>query len=142
MSDEIMRIGNRYMQAWNEGDLDAVNETCSADYVHHSAPFPDTVGIAAHRELIAAFRQALSNLQLTEDDVFMLEDGGRTCLRWTMTGVHTGQSTVIPVPPTGKAVRVTGCSVDRVVDGLFVETWTYADNLGMLQQLGVIPPMG
>jgi steroid delta-isomerase-like uncharacterized protein len=143
MSDEFMSMNIRYMQAWNDGDLDAVDETCSPDYISRTVSFPDEVGVEAHRDFIAAFRQALPDLCMVPDGVIFSDEAeGYQCLRWTMTGVHTGQSAVIPVPPTGKEVRISGCSIDRIVDGLYVETWTYPDNLGLLQQLGVIPPMG
>jgi hypothetical protein len=33
-------------------------------------------------------------------------------------------------------------SIDRIVDGKFVEGWLNFDALGMLQQLGVIPAPG
>lgn len=46
------------------------------------------------------------------------------------------------VPPSGKAVIVTGIDMCRVSQGEIVESWAYADALGMLQQRGVLPPLG
>ncbi len=46
------------------------------------------------------------------------------------------------IPPTGKHVTVTGITLTRFADGKEVESWFNYDTLGMLQQLGVIPPMG
>jgi len=43
---------------------------------------------------------------------------------------------LIPIPPTGKQVIVTRCTVSHVVKGKVVEDWEYADWLGLLQQLG------
>lgn len=140
MSDETRKRNARYVQAYNDGDLDAIDETCTADYVVHQPPNPDTNGIQAHREATAALRQAFPDMHLSFDDEFA--QGDRAVVRWTMTGTHTGQSPAVPVPPTGRQVRVTGCAVDRVVDGKIAETWNYVDYLGMLQQLGVVPPMG
>jgi predicted ester cyclase len=46
------------------------------------------------------------------------------------------------IPATGKRVHFVGCSVYRFLDGKIVEQWEYGDVLGLLQQLGVIPPLG
>lgn len=42
--------------------------------------------------------------------------------------------------PTGKRVTITGISILRIVGGKIVEEWGEMDNLGMMQQLGVLPP--
>ncbi len=46
------------------------------------------------------------------------------------------------IPATGKRVVVKGMEVFRIVDGMIAENWVSMDNLGMMQQLGIIPPMG
>ena len=35
-----------------------------------------------------------------------------------------------------------GTSLRRFADGKVVERWNMGDSLGMMQQLGIIPPMG
>jgi predicted ester cyclase len=42
----------------------------------------------------------------------------------------------------GKRLTVTGCGINHLVGGKVVEAWVYMDNLGAMQQLGIIPPMG
>jgi predicted ester cyclase len=51
--------------------------------------------------------------------------------------MHTGE--LQGIPPTGKRVRMTGIWIDRITHGQIVERWSQFDQLGMLQQLGVIP---
>jgi predicted ester cyclase len=46
------------------------------------------------------------------------------------------------IAPTGKQVTVTGLTIGHYAGGKLVEAWDNWDALGMLQQLGVIPPMG
>ncbi|GAF78325.1 unnamed protein product, partial [marine sediment metagenome] len=43
---------------------------------------------------------------------------------------------------TGKPVNMTGISIHRVTGGQIQEGWLNFDALGMMQQLGVIPPPG
>ena len=46
------------------------------------------------------------------------------------------------IPPTSRAVTVKGMVTDRFVDGKWTESRILMDNLGMMQQLGVIPEPG
>ena len=47
------------------------------------------------------------------------------------------------MPPTGKPVDVQIIDILRYDnDGMMVEHWGVTDNLGMMQQLGVIPAQG
>lgn len=45
------------------------------------------------------------------------------------------------IPPTGVHVTTPHMLIYRFADGRIVEIWFVADSLGMLQQLGVIPPL-
>jgi predicted ester cyclase len=44
------------------------------------------------------------------------------------------------MPPSGKALAFTGTTIVRMQDGKIVERWANVDELGLLQQLGVVPP--
>ena len=46
------------------------------------------------------------------------------------------------IAPTGKQVTMTGISIMHIVGGKIVKEWTEEDMLGMMQQLGVVPPVG
>ena len=54
---------------------------------------------------------------------------------------HHGRQTgdLMGIPPTGVAGQVIGASFNRIADGRIVERWGNSDDLGLLQQLGVIP---
>jgi predicted ester cyclase len=43
------------------------------------------------------------------------------------------------MPPTGRQVAVPAMIVDQIANGKIVETWRLFDQMGMMQQLGVIP---
>jgi len=45
------------------------------------------------------------------------------------------------VPPTGREVVLAGINIFRVQDGKLVERWGRTDDLGLLQQLGIVPAM-
>jgi predicted ester cyclase len=46
------------------------------------------------------------------------------------------------IPATGVQVILSAIEIFRLADGKIAEQWVEADNLGSLQQLGVIPALG
>jgi predicted ester cyclase len=64
-------------------------------------------------------------------------DGQTVALRGTMTGTHEGE--LASIAPTGKRVAAQQSHWFRVQDGKLAEHWAVRDDLGMLQQLGVMP---
>ena len=57
--------------------------------------------------------------------------------RWTATG--TNSAPFQGLGPTGQQLQWTGINIYRVACGQIVETWTEADTLGRLRQLGGVP---
>ncbi len=55
-------------------------------------------------------------------------------------GTHKGN--LGPVPATGKQVTVTGIWILRLAGGKIAEQWGVFDSLGLMQQLGAVPPPG
>jgi predicted ester cyclase len=46
------------------------------------------------------------------------------------------------VPPAGKQIELSVIDIFRIADGKIAEHWMQADILGMMQQLGMLPPPG
>ncbi len=120
--------------------MDSLDAVYAADYVSHKPPFPDTVGLEAVKQSIAATRPAYSDIRGDYTD--WVAEGDTIAYRYTMRMKHTGTSPAFPVPPTGKEVTLQGCVVVHVKDGKVIEEWEYSDYLGFLMQLGVVPPLG
>jgi predicted ester cyclase len=133
----IQRVGE---EAWYKGNVDALDEVYAADLVSHKPPFPDTNGLEAVKQSIAATRPGYSDFQATYTD--WIAEGDAIAYRYTMRMKHTGVSPTIPIPPTGKEVMLEGCVVLHLKDGKAIEEWEYSDYLGFLQQLGVVPLLG
>jgi len=125
-------------RAWGTPDmLDEFYAHVAPDIVFHRSPFPDVVGIEANRQGDEALGLAFSESVVSIDELIV--EGDTSVLRYTWEGVHTGVSPSLGIPPTGKHVKSTGCSVYHWKDGLIVEQWDHFDMLGLLQQLGVVP---
>lgn len=53
-------------------------------------------------------------------------------------GNHRGE--LFGIPATGKDIRVTGIAIWRIRDDRIVEHWHETEQMGLTQQLGVLPP--
>lgn len=69
----------------------------------------------------------------------MIGEGDKVVSRWTGGGKQMGE--FMGVPPSGKQVKITGIIISRIVNDQIVEEWETSDQLGLLQLLGVIPPI-
>jgi steroid delta-isomerase-like uncharacterized protein len=135
MSERNKMLARRTVEeVYNQGNLAVVDELAASDLVIHS-PSGDIHGPAGAKQYVAALRAAFPDLHITIEDQIAEED--RVVTRWSARGTHTGEFQGIP--PTGKPGRVTGIDIDRIADGKVVECWTNMDDLGLLQQLGVVP---
>jgi len=117
-----------------------MDEIVAAGVILHRPGLPDIKGLEAYKQMIADIRNTYSDFNFTIDEFITERD--KSALRWSARGTHTGQSANLPIPPTGKKVTVTGLIMVRTVNEKAVEEWEYMDVLGLMQQLGVAPPMG
>ncbi|HEX3759216.1 MAG TPA: ester cyclase [Kofleriaceae bacterium] len=112
-----------------------VERFLAPSFVDHGAlpgTAPGPAGFAdGVRRLLAAFPDAHNEIH----DI--VAEGDRVVVRWTMTGTHTGGG--LGIPATGRAVRITGITMSRVVGGRIAEHWIYRDDIATLRQLGLMP---
>jgi steroid delta-isomerase-like uncharacterized protein len=139
MSAETKAIARRLLEeAFNSGNLDVVDELVSPEFVNHDAALPEPMlGIEGAKASIAGYRAAFPDVRLTIEQ--QVAEGEFVTTRWSARGTHQGD--LMGIAATGKQATVTGITIDRIVDGRFVETWTNWDTLGLMQQLGVIPAL-
>jgi len=66
-----------------------------------------------------------------------ISEGTKVVTRLVWTGTNAGS--FAGTPASGKSVRVKGVVIDEVENGVLVRGRILNDELGMLQQLGVLP---
>ncbi len=121
----------------NEGDFTAVDEILAPEYVRREAGSDEVMrGPEAFEAFITDARRAFSGMEVTIDE--MLVADGAVVVRARERGTHDGE--FMSVEPTGERVEVEGIVIHRVDDGRIVETYACWDMLGMMRQLGVVPP--
>jgi predicted ester cyclase len=67
-----------------------------------------------------------------------IAEGDQVVVRWTCKVTHTGP--FLGMQPSGRKATVTGISILRFSEGKIVEGWNSWDQLGLLVQLGAVPP--
>jgi steroid delta-isomerase-like uncharacterized protein len=123
----------------HRGHLERTADFFAPDYVPHDPSNPARRGgVEGAREFIAMLHTGMSEIRYTVED--LIAEGDRVVYRWTLQGIHTG--VLMGVPPSGRTIRITGMDMFRLVSGKIVESWVSTDALGMLQQIGVLPPSG
>lgn len=125
----------RWIELWNTGDLDAIEEFVTPDYVRHDPNGPEVRGPEAERQLVAMYLAAFPDLRFTIEHLVADED--LVLAHSTARGTHRGD--LLGIPPTERAVTVAVMDLFRLADGKIAEQWVTIDNLGMLQQIGAFP---
>ena len=137
--DDNTALVRQLFDALNRGvaDVNALRPAAFALHkVFHVAGHP--LDYAAQADFDAMLLVAFPDLQFTLDD--LLADRDRVVARFTARGTQTG--VFQDIPATGSAATVSGIAIYRLAGGEIVEQWLEYDQLGLLQQLGVIPAMG
>jgi steroid delta-isomerase-like uncharacterized protein len=132
-ADNIALVRRWFEEVWNLGRASAIDEMLASDGVVHGLG-PDLCGPAEFKPFHAAYRSAFPDITIQVDDV--LSEGDIVAARWSCTGTHRGDS--LGFMATSKRARFSGMTFVRVRGGKVVEGWNNFDQLGMLQQLGVV----
>jgi steroid delta-isomerase-like uncharacterized protein len=125
----------RATEAWNAGDLNGYLELYDEEIRLHGYS-PEPMDKTAVRGFYEAVFAAFDGPQLEFHELFSSDD--RLAIRFTMTGVHNGE--FMGVPATGKPIALPGITILHFADARCIERWSNADMLGLLVQLGAVPP--
>src|SRR3984957_17707659 len=113
------------------GDLSAVDELVSDDYVEHEQVPGLAPGKAGVRQLFEMFHSAFDPAGVAVDD--MIAEGDKVFVLARMTGTQRGD--FMGIPATGTTINVSLCDYFRVDNGALVEHWSVRAASGMMQQL-------
>jgi predicted ester cyclase len=137
-TEENKALVLQLMHLQENGDLNTADQFIAHNWVNHDPSMPPLQGYEGFKQLNTQFRSAFPGFRMEIEDILAEGDkvAGRIRFRATNTGSFQG------MPPTGKAVDVTGAGIFRVVDGRVTDNWVNFDMLGLLQQLGVVQAPG
>lgn len=139
MSAENKAIIDRLTQAFNEGNLSLIDELVAPEFVGHNPLSPEPIqGPEGLKRFFGAFRAAMPDI--VHPSWTLIAEGDLVVIHMPVEGTFTNQ--LMGIPPNGKNVSLWMCNVWKVVGGRAVEWWINMDTLGLMQQLGVVPPLG
>jgi ketosteroid isomerase-like protein len=135
--------------ALESGDAALAAACIHPAHVNHMAadepPACSRPGVPGFLATSAWLRIAFGDLRF--ELIEMATEGDRSIVHMWMRGTQTGPFTVFPpgakpvaFPPTGREFAVRHCHVFRFRDGLSAEHIAVRDDLGMMTQLGHLPP--
>ena len=135
MSEQNKQIHRQTFESVVEQrNLDALDALYSPDIIYHG-PEGELRGIDAIKEMLSGYLTAFPTMKLSIDE--QVAEGDSVVTRVTMSGSFDGP--MGDIPPTGKSATVQMTALAHIREGRIVEEWEIFDQLGMLQQLGVIP---
>jgi steroid delta-isomerase-like uncharacterized protein len=128
-------VVQRFREALNAGDLEGAMAVFAPDAVVHLSSAPEPLSKEGFKQMGQLLLSAFTDSATTVED--MIADGDKVVSRLTFRGTNTGD--MMGIPPTGKSVAISEIIIDRLADGKIVESWRLFDQMGMMQQMGLIP---
>jgi steroid delta-isomerase-like uncharacterized protein len=136
MQDNDAIVRDFVEETINQGRIDSAERFVWEDVVEQ-VPFPGQgPGVEGLKDVLRGFRAGFPDIHFAIEE--QIAEGDKVLSRFEWTGTHRGE--FLGVPASGRAVKVWGMVVDRFVDGRIKETRIIMDTLGLMMQLGAIPP--
>jgi len=136
---QINPLLDKYLEAWNTGNLEALDAITSTDFELRINPdFELKTGQKLLKEEITNTRNAFPDFNIQVDKKLFVGDSA-VVIYWNLTGTNTGESSM---PPTGNKVNIPGFSVIFFADNLLTGEWIAFSDLAWVTQLGftLTPP--
>lgn len=126
-----------YHEVLNQRNLALLDRLCAATFRSY-LPDGSSATLEQYKQAVAVSLAAFPDLQVVLHD--QIAEGDKVVTRWSAQGSHQGSFAGLPA--SGKSVTVSAIHIHRVSAARLVEHWEAIDLLGLLQQLGVVPPPG
>lgn len=137
-ADSMKTAAKAMYAAFSSGDMAALDKYITSDYKEHSLSPGQKPGLDGLKEWMTMMKAGYSDLKFTTEDIRC--DGDMCISRVRFSATNTGP--MMGMPPTNKKVDVMFIDMMRWNNGKFVEHWGYGEEMKMMTQLGLMPPMG
>ena len=131
--EENKAIFRRYIDAYNQHNLDALDEFIASDYV--DPDYPQLQGLEGLKQMIGMAFKAFPDYHETLEDI--IAEGDKLWVLLTYTGTHKGE--FMGLPQTGKKFTCLAIDMYRIANGKIV--WGKripTPDLAFFKQLGFI----
>jgi predicted ester cyclase len=124
-----------FERLFNHGEISIADEVVSEEFINYDAPPDAPTGPAGLRYIVTQLRTAFPDIHFEVEE--MVAEDDKVVARTTMSGTHLGD--FFGIAPTGRRVAQEQIHILRFENGKTVEHRAVRDDLGTMQQLGVIP---
>ena len=136
MSEQLKTAAQNLIEkGFNQKDPGAFESYFSPALNDHALPPGMPEGFEGRKMFYSAMLAAFPDIQVRIEDI--LAEGNKLVTRWSAEGTQSGE--LMGIPATGKKVSLSGIAIDRFENGQSVEHWEIFDQMGLMQQLGVVP---
>lgn len=132
--EENKALARQYIEAINVDDFTKLGELLAPDFVDTSSLGAMPPGLEGVEQAHRMLREGFPDVEFTIDEI--IAEGDKVALLATGRGTHNGN--FIGIAPTGIQVSWLGLRCFRITNGSIAEGWSQFDQLGILQQLGVV----
>jgi steroid delta-isomerase-like uncharacterized protein len=135
---DLETLIDRYNQAWNAHDVDAIMAMHALDMVFENHTAGERAEGEAVREHVAAIFEGWPDLRFETRRLYVRDD--LIVQEWTATGTHsrTLRRGDLVAEPSGQLVRWDGMDIIPVREGLIVRKDVYSDSVSILRQVGLL----
>jgi predicted ester cyclase len=137
-AEDNKRLVRRALEElYSKGDLDLAEELIDPAFVDHEpAHGEQPTGPESVKQTVRHLHRMFGDLRFEIEDE--IAEGDKVVQLVTMRGRHRGP--LMGREPTGREFAVRHTYIWRIADGKLVEHWGSRDDLGLLGQLGLLPP--
>lgn len=131
MSEANKDIVRRYVEAFNRGDVDALqNEIFAPDAVVQGV-----LGWGGMDVVVPIWRELHAALQITMQIEELVAEGDKVAARYTERGTFVGPFR--GNQPTGKSFELVAMEFFEIRDGKIVRRWGARDHASQMRQIGM-----
>ena len=137
MSTDVKPLARQFIQAWNAGRRNIVDDLAAPDLTVAYPHFPEPLeGPKAFKEMLSQTHHFFPDLTIEIEDV--VAEGNQAVVHWRYRGTFQNGA-MFEVAASGQSVEVTGMTRYRIVNGAVQEERGVVDNFGLMMQLGATP---
>jgi steroid delta-isomerase-like uncharacterized protein len=131
--EENKAIVRRFIDAYNQQNLDLSDDVVASDYV--DPDYPQLQGLENLKQMMNMFFKAFPDFHETIEDI--IAEGDKVWVLLTYTGTHTGEW--MGLAPTGKKITCRAIDIYRIANGKIAEGRRVpTPDLAFFKQLGLI----
>jgi ketosteroid isomerase-like protein len=124
-ADALRELIDRYNDAWNRQDVDAIMSMHTPDMVFHNHTAGERVEGTAVRDHIAGIFANWPGLTFSGRSLYVRD--GLVVQEWTATGTHA---------ESGRSATWDGMDILPAREGKFARKDVYSDSMSVMRQLG------